>query len=123
MSTTFTYKINAIRTATVGDNTDVVKQVEWTMQGTQEGQTFELPQTTTLPDPDGHPFIPLAQLTEAEVISWIEATDTGIDALKAHIQYVLDKEVSKAALSSAQMPWAPVVETTMPDSDIAAPAV
>lgn len=112
MSATFTIKINAIRTATVGDKPDVVKQVEWTMQGTQEGQTFELPQTTTLADPNGQPFIPLAQLTEAEVTAWIEATDTRIEAIKAHIQYVLDQEVAKAALAATPMPWAPVVEPT-----------
>jgi len=113
MSATFTYKINAIRTATIGDKTDVVKQVEWTMIGTQEGQTFELPQTTTLPDPDGQPFVPLIELTEAEVITWIENNDTRIDAIKAHIQYVLDKEVQKVTFVTAQMPWAPV-EPTIP---------
>ena len=74
MSATFTYKINAIRTATVGDNTGVVKHVEWTLVGTQ-----------------------------------------------AHIQYVLDKEVSKAALTTAPMPWVPVVET--PDPAPTAPIV
>lgn len=121
MSATFTYKINAIRTATVGDNTGVVKQVEWTLVGTQADQTFELPQTTTLPDPDSEEFIPLTELTEAAVAAWIQAIDDRIDSIKAHIQYVLDKEVSKAALTTAPMPWVPVVET--PDPAPTAPIV
>lgn len=111
MSATFTIKINGIRTTTVGERTNVVKQVDWTMVGEEAGVSFELPQNTTLADPDGQPFIELANLTEAEVATWVEATATNIDGVKAHIQSVLDKEVAKNALTSTPMPWAPVVET------------
>jgi len=112
MSAVFTIKIRAIRTTTVGLHTNVVKQVEWTMIGEQSSQRFELPQTTTLADPDGQPFIELANLTEANVIAWIEATDAErIVGIKAHIQYVLDKLVVESTLTATAMPWAPVVET------------
>jgi len=104
---TFTIKITGIRTATVGNKSDVVKQVEWTMVGEDQGQKFELPQVTELSDPDGQPFIPLAELTEANVVHWIESTDARLQAIKDHIQYVLDKEIAKAALATASMPWAP----------------
>lgn len=107
---TFTYKVNGIRTTTIGNRANVVKQVDWTLKGTEAGQTFELPQTTELADPDGQPFIDLADLTEADVIGWIEATETRLPGIKAHIQYVLDREVAKAALTSTTMPWAPVSE-------------
>lgn len=108
---TFTYKVNGIRTATVGDRTNVVKQVDWTLKGTEAGQTFELPQTTALADPNGQAFIELANLTEADVVAWIEATETRLPGIKAHIQLVLDKEVAKTALAATPMPWAPVPET------------
>lgn len=111
MSATFTTKINAIRTTTVGERTNVVKQVDWTLTGEESGQKFELPQTTTLADPNGQPFVELANLTEAEVVAWVEATADNIDGVKAHIQMVLDKEVAKGALASTAMPWAPVPET------------
>lgn len=111
---TFTIKINAIRTATVGEHTGVVKQVEWTMVGEEAGQKFELPQSTALADPNGQPFIELASLTEAEVAAWVEATETNLNGIKAHIQYVLDKEVAKTGLAATPMPWAPVVETPEP---------
>jgi hypothetical protein len=117
---TFTIKVNGIRTATVGNRTNVVKQVEWTMIGEESGQKFELPQTTTLQDPNGQEFIDLANLTEANVISWIEATDTRIPGIKAHIQFVLDREVAKSALATTSMPWAPVPET--PAEPAATPA-
>ena len=111
---TFTYKVNGIRTATVGDRTNVVKQVDWTLVGTEAGQTFELPQTTPLADPNGQAFIELANLTEADVVAWIEATETRLPGIKAHIQFVLDREVAKTALAATPMPWATVEPTPEP---------
>ena len=111
---TFTIKVNSIRTATLGEYTDVVKQVDWTLTGEESGQKFDLPQTTALGDPEAANFVPLANLTEAEVAVWIEATDTRIPGIKAHIQFVLDKEVAKSTLASTPMPWAPAVEPLAP---------
>jgi hypothetical protein len=84
------------------------------MTGTEGAQTFELPQTTTVPDPQSEGFIPLENLTEQQVVAWIEAHDSRIAAIQAHIQTVLDREVAKAALQPAAMPWAPVPETPEP---------
>ena len=116
MTATFTIKPTGIRTATVGGLENTVKQVAWTMKGEEAGQSFELPQTTALGDPDAQNFVPLASLTEADVVAWIEATDTRIDSVKAHIQYVLDREVAKAALADTAMPWAPVAEAPAPEA-------
>ena len=107
---TFTIKINSIRTATVNGLENTVKQVAWTLVGEEAGQKFELPQTTDLADPASENFIQLTSLTEADVTSWVEATETRMPGIKAHIQMVLDKEVAKAALAETPMPWAPVVE-------------
>ena len=111
---TFAIKITGLRTQTVNGVENVVKQVEWTMIGTEGTQTFELPQTTTVPDPQSDGFIPLANLTEAQVIAWIETHDARISAIQAHIQSVLDREVAKAALASAPMPWAPIAAAPAP---------
>jgi hypothetical protein len=112
----FTIKVTGLRTATIGERTNVVKQIDWVMIGEKSAQTFELPQTTQLPDPNGQTFIPLSALTEAEVIQWIEANDERIPVIKAHIQYVLDKEVGTPILTTVSIPWEPVVETTPPTS-------
>lgn len=105
---TFQIKITGLRTQTVSGMENAVKQVEWTMIGTEGTQTFELPQTTTVPDPQSDGFVPLANLTEAQVIAWIEAHEPRIPAIQAHIQSVLDLEVAKSQLQTAAMPWAPV---------------
>jgi hypothetical protein len=106
----FAIRITGLRTQTVAGVPGVVKQVAWTIAGTEAGQTFELTQTTTVPDPDTAEFIPLAELTEAEVVAWIETHDIRLPGIKQHIQLVLDRQVEQAALQSTPMPWATTVE-------------
>lgn len=110
MSATFTIKITGLRTATVNGIQNAVKQVEWTLVGEEAGQKFELPKTTNVPDPQSDGFIPLENLTEAQVVEWIETHDENLPSAKAHIQYVLDREIAKAELQPAIMPWAPAAE-------------
>jgi len=108
---TFTITINGIKTATVNGIADAVKQIDWTLKGELEGQTFELPQTTLIPDPIAAGFIPLASLTPELVTTWINEHEDRMFAIKAHIQYVLNKQVAEAGLTTTPMPWAPPVET------------
>ena len=114
---TFTIKINGIRTATINGLENTVKQVDWTLVGEESGQKFELPQTTSLGDPAAEGFVPLANLTETAVAAWVEATDIRLPGIKAHIQFVLDKEVAKSALTNAAMPWAPAPTTPTPPAE------
>lgn len=116
---TFTIKVNGIRTTTENNLQNVIKQVDWVLSGEEAGQTFELPQTTILTNPVSESFIPLAEVTEQNVISWVEANEPRLNAIKAHIQNVLDEQVAKAALTSTPMPWVqvetePVVEPLVP---------
>jgi hypothetical protein len=106
----FAIRITGLRTQTVAGVPGVVKQVAWTIAGTEAGQTFELTQTTTVPDPDTTEFVPLAELTEPQVVAWIEAHDIRLPSIKHHIQLVLDRQVEQAALQSTPMPWATTVE-------------
>ena len=102
----FAIRITGLRTQTVAGVPGVVKQVDWTITGTEAGQVFSLSQTTTVPDPDAADFVPLAQLTEPQVVAWIEAHDIRLPGIKQHIQLVLDRQVAQSALEPAPMPWA-----------------
>ena len=113
---TFTIAINALRSTSVGDLRNVIKQVDWTLTGAHDRQSFSLPQTTTLADPDWADFIDLPDLTAAKVAQWIESTEPRLNGIKAHIQSVLNKYVAQATLTKTQMPWAAVVDRTLPDS-------
>lgn len=108
MSATFEIIINNIRTTTIGEFTGVIKRVGWTMKGSQDGQVFELPQETELGPLDPENFTPLANFTTPDqVIAWVEAAEPNLLAIKAHIQYVLDRDCAKAALVESPMPWVP----------------
>ena len=52
---TFTISIDALRSTSIGDLRNVIKQVDWTLTGAQDGQSFALPQTTTLATHHRHP--------------------------------------------------------------------
>lgn len=104
-SADFTIKVTGLRTTTIGNKSNVVKEVEWLMVGKEGNQTFELSQTTQLPDPSSDLFIPITELTESEVINWIENTEPRILSIKNHIQLILDKEVAKGVLEVTKMPW------------------
>ena len=106
----FTITVTGIRTMTVGELTNVVKQVEWTLNGTQEGQSFELPQKTVIADPSPEAFIPLAQVTAANVETWIEENGGNLNYIKSHIQFVLDKMVAEASMQVTPIPWVPAPE-------------
>lgn len=108
MSANFEIIITGIKTSHLPGMQHVVKKVEFTVKGIEEDKQFELPQSLTLPDPEQESFVPLENLTEAEVKQWVELNFKNMDAVKAHIQYVLDKEVSNSRLESAPLPWAPV---------------
>jgi len=101
----FAIRVHALHTTTIESMTGVIKKVEWTMQGDEQGQTFELPKTTDLSDPQPELFIPLEQVSETNVVDWIHANETRMPGFKAHIQTVLDEKIARAALTPARLPW------------------
>lgn len=107
MPATFNIKVNAIRTGAVGELNDVIKRVDFDVIGTQSGQTFALPQSIEIADPDPSVFILLPNVTEADVIRWIGENFPSIDSVHAHIQLVLDRECAKAEFADKPLPWAP----------------
>lgn len=114
MSATFSIGIHAIRTGTVGNLTNVVKKVEFSVKGEEQGQTFELPFNADLADPQAESFVPLAQVTQADVVAWVEANYANLDAVKAHIQSVLDREIAKSSFAPAPLPWVVATPETPP---------
>ena len=110
---TYNIQVTGIKTKTIGDLEDVVCSVTWILKGTQNEQSFELPQETMLDTPTADSFQALGSLTEEVIASWIEVTETRMPSIKSHIQYVLDDMVSKATFTISPLPWAPVVEETI----------
>jgi len=107
MAITYEIKINGVRVTTQDELQDVVKEVDATLTGTEAGCNFSLPFSAPLASAAAGSFTAFDELTEAQLVSWVEVMDEKLDPIKAHIAYVLEKEVAKAALTFKGLPWAP----------------
>jgi len=120
MTIVYSYKVNAARVGSQDSLTDVVKEVEVTVTGTDGAAKFELPVVVKLADADADSFTSFASLTEEQIIGWVE-NDPSLDGTKAHIAFVVEKEKAKLALENKPLPWAPVPEAApVPPADVAA---
>lgn len=111
MTITYTWAVTSLKTRTEGSNENAVVQTYWKKTGTDEaGNTGEFsgatPFTTTTM-PEGSTFIPLAELTEATVLSWIQAVVVG--SYEEHVNGQIAKQIAEKAtpITETPMPWAP----------------
>lgn len=110
MAITYEIKINGARVSAEGDLADVVKELDVTVTGKDGAAQFALPTTLKLGEPDATAFTAFAELTEAQLVEWVEAETEKLEPIKAHIAYVVAKEVEKQVLTVKPLPWAPVPE-------------
>lgn len=109
----YTIKINSAKTATIGNLQNVVKQVEYTVTGTEGTQSFSLPIKAMLEDPTPESFISFSNLTEPKMIEWVAELPETVNA-KEHINIVVQKMVSEAVYEDTALPWAPPQPGTTP---------
>lgn len=110
MATQYTTAINSCRVHTQGDMTNVVKEVNCTITGTDDVYatcTFALPIQVTFGPADPQSFTPFDQITEAEMIDWVNAQTDQLAGTYAHIDLVVQKAVALAELEPKPLPWAP----------------
>lgn len=109
----YTIKINSAKTATIGNLQNVVKQVEYTVTGTDGDQSFSLPVKVILEDPATETFINFNNLTEQKMIEWVAELVETVNA-KQHINTVVQKMVTEAAYQNTALPWEPPQPGTTP---------
>lgn len=118
--TTFNLRITAARTRAEGNLTDILTKVEWVLSADVDGSVFELPGKTTMGAVDPENFTPYSQLSQEQVIAWVNAiedTPTGqLPGMKAHTEMIATRMAAEAALESKGLPWAPVPEAPAPQA-------
>ncbi len=118
--TTFNVRITGAMTRNEGNLTDILTRVEWVLSADVDGSVFELPGKTTMPAPDPANFTPYSQLTQEQVIDWVNAiedTETGqFPGMKAHTEMIATRMAAEAALTSSALPWAPAPEVPNPSA-------
>ena len=121
MSVTYSWKINslAVSPVPVDGSDDVIVQISASRVATDGDNTVQDARVITWsPDELSGPFVPLADVTEADVIGWVEAFEatngiaedadgvetTSLDRTDADLAQQLANAV--AAPESAPLPWA-----------------
>ena len=123
MPIVYSTKINAARVVAQDGLTDVVKEIDVTVTGTDGAAKFDLPTTITLGAADPGSFTAFGDLTEEQILTWLDVPPTSdvlpgvpapLEGIKAHIAYVVAKEAEKLAMEKKPLPWAPAPETPAP---------
>lgn len=99
----YTWEVTGIKTTDGGG----VVQTYWKKTGTDaDGNTGTFSGATPFEvNPDAADYIPFDQLTEADVLGWIQAVVVG--SYEEHVNSQIQKQINRKFISDAQMPWAP----------------
>lgn len=109
MINSHTWLIRNLFTQTIGDQSGVVVKVAWTLVS-RDSQTpaneVNTPGVTTL-GPPGNPFTPFPDLTETQVIGWVQAamSPDGVAAAQSVNDAVIANEEAAAITTSQSPPW------------------
>ena len=117
MNITYTWKVTAVKTATVADVNNFIIHVRWEKTGTDEhGNTGTFtgatPLATTL-DAEGN-FVPFNQLTEELILSWIKPVVVGAYEQHVNGQILKQIEASVNAVTEPPLPWSTPSENPVP---------
>ena len=116
MNITYTWAITAMEMAPSLDGlTDVVTIVKFNYTGSDADSGFEGVFNGSIPigAPDPATYVPLEDLTEEEVISWVQEAYPSWE----HPNEVIAKQINNQITpktDSAPMPWAPVPPEPIP---------
>lgn len=108
MAITFTFKVNKLEIAPSLDGLEnVVTRVRYDYKGVDEnGNEGVFSGVTPMPSPTDVGFKPLAELVEADVISWLE-----VHADKTHMEERITNQIEAIIVPKyveTELPWAPV---------------
>lgn len=88
--------------------TDVVVQANWTLTGVESPYTAEIGGGSQFTLQQGEGFTPYNQLTEAQVIGWVQEalTPEGITALQNNIAFRIEQQKNPPPQPEPQpLPW------------------
>jgi hypothetical protein len=107
---TYTWSILQMSVLPVFDGyTDVVVSAQWNILGEDQGYTYNLAGWQNFTLQQGEGFTPYDQLTEAQVIGWVESAmgESGVTSLEASVQGSLDALINPPVEPVIEpLPWA-----------------
>ena len=104
MDTTIVWKVEALDVKPVeGPLDDVVVTAHWTCSGVNGDYTTSIYSTCSFPPPEGT-FIPYADLTQDQVLSWCWANGVNKDATEAAVEQQIQNLIDPPIISP-KLPW------------------
>jgi len=116
MALTYTWAIKSLKKTNEGDLQNVVVQTQWTCTGTDEdGDSGVFNGATPFPITSVDPanFVPYEELTEADVLAWIQGVVVG--SYKEHVDQQIEKQIflkknPVQEVDDGSFPWSPPTE-------------
>ena len=112
MSMTYTWEVTGLKNTSDG----TVVQTYWKKEGTDsDGNVGSFAGATPFDngDPTADDYIAFADLTEEDVLGWIQAVVVG--DYETHVNSQIQKQIDQLAVSDADMPWASAPEPAPAD--------
>lgn len=102
--TNYTWTISSMETAPSEDGlTDVVKTIHWRYKGVDGDYQAEVYSSYSCPSPSSTDFTAYEDLTEADVIGWLEA-GIDVDAMNTNIDSQIEN-LKNPPIVSLPLPW------------------
>lgn len=107
MSITYTKKIVSLTCySQIASETDVVFTVNWLLVGVEENYTYKLSCAVAVPYVEGQPFTPYYELTENQVMAWIDEY-TAPEMMTSYQKTVATGIEQQKEIVSPPLPWIP----------------
>ena len=127
MALTYTWAITSLKKTTDGSVDNFVVQSTWTCTGTDEdgdSGTFNGATPFPLDSLDPATFIPYEDLTEADVLGWIQAVVVG--SYKEHVDAQINKQIALVKdpvveVPNGDFPWDEPTPTPTPPTPPVSP--
>jgi hypothetical protein len=117
MAVEYTWEVTGLKVTTLNNTPNVVVQTYWKKTGKDGNYTGVFSGATPFSAdsmPAGTTFVPFDQLTEADVLAWIQAVVVG--SYEEHVNGKILEQIEKDRnpVEDATLPWATPVETPTP---------
>lgn len=104
----YTWSFDGFRVAPVaGEYAEVVKEIDWRLNGSAQGVSAEEYGTVVLGEPTPvHDYVPLEQVTPNQARIWAEqALGEDLDRIKANIAGQIRKKLAPPVVVNIPPPW------------------
>ena len=104
MSVVYTWNVKTLEAAPSEDGlSDVVKIVHWRLTASDGVNSVDAYSTVSLDAPDPEHYTTFADLTEAQVISWVESK-LDVDGIKSNLESQLQR-LANPPIVTVEGPW------------------